>query len=593
MLLPIDSCKILISNIDHKKSESSQKIIKEQSINNKPIKRYECDICGKIFFRRILIIQHFRNSLCYPASSFDFYLCNSSGNSVSYINNSNDSGINNCIEDTTYKCTICHNIIKNNNLIRRQILHNKDSDLVCNICSMINTIACQNNHHLKETLTWKCKTCGQSSTKLSVLKAHRCIRPKNELFKCRKCHKSFLDLNTLEEHKIIHKLSCDVCHKQFFKQSSLTNHKRIHDLRSTNQYNVRPENLNSNVSSRSYKCSKCSIVFHKRWEILTHLFENHQEIYNKYSCDGCTHLCDSSRDLILHMEKNFFKCDVCPQSFTTSHRLQQHYRWHLGINSFKCYFCPKTFSKCSVYLSHEKNHTGERPFICSFCGEWFADSSNINIHLKSYKAFACNICQKSYTQKSSLLSHKRLHAREKYLETNSFNKTVNQLSTLEVRTRQQYTKRKQFKCNICDKRFFRLSTLSSHLITHKNHKNVKKSSLSQNKRPQENAICFKCSLCKVIFTDQNQLLNHSCISHICTCCQRVFNNDSSLKRHYRYMGQKNKKNRRKQNQFERKMSLKLNAKQTMYLNKEYKCDLCMKSFYNQSDIFTHILETHY
>jgi len=503
----------------------------------------------------------------------------------------------------TNKCRICQNVIRNGKSIKRHnILHTKGNNL-CNICSVLNSIACGNNHHLKEKYTWKCKTCGQSFTKLSVLKAHKCIFPNNN------------KLNALENHKTI-TLHCNICYKQFFKQSSLNDHKRIHNLKRINQYNIRLKYLNYSVlrhtkrvrsSSQNYECSRCSKVFHKRSEIVSHIFENHPEDYSKYSCDDCTNLCDSSRDYILRLGKNHFKCDVCPQSFTTSHRLQQHYGWHLGIDHFKCEFCPKTFSKCSLYLSHEKMHTGEKPFRCNFCGKWFPESSNLNIHLKPY-------CQKSYKPMSSLLSHKRIHAKEKHLK----NKSYNQLSTMEVRTRRQCTRRKQFRCNICAKSFFHSWSLSAHLKIHQNHKNMKKSSFKKHKRPQKNAICIKCDLCQELFYDKNNLIAHRCKSSTCTCCLEVFNNFSSLKRHYRYMHQKNNQlydcdicnisfmcstslneHRKNHTQFEKNTPLKLNSNneintvnEEMYLNKEYKCELCMKSFFNQA-ICAHILETHY
>lgn len=607
VLLPIDSCKVVESKVV--KSDSSQISIKEQSKIDTPIKKYGCDICGKIYLTRTSIIEHFRTSLCFPGSLFDlehnnptYNVCNNSENVISYINISNLKTNN--TKDMTNKCRICQSVIRNGKFIKRlNIFHTKGNNL-CNICSVLNSIACGNNHHLKEKYTWKCKTCGQSFTKLSVLKAHICIFPKNN------------KLNTLEKHKTI-TLQCDICYKQFFKQSSLKDHKRIHNLRCINQYNIRLKYLNYSVlrhtkrvrsSSQNYECSRCSKVFHKRSEIVSHIFENHQEDYSKYSCDDCTNLCDSSRDYILRLGKNHFKCDVCPQSFTTSYRLQQHYGWHLGIDNFKCEFCPKTFSKCSLYLSHERIHTGERPFRCNFCGKWFPESSNLNIHLKPY-------CQKSYTQMSSLLSHKRIHAKEKHLE----NKSYNQLSSMEVRTRRQCTRRKQFKCNVCAKSFFHSWSLNAHLKTHQNNKNVKKSSLNKHKRPQKNAICIKCDLCQELFYDKNNLIAHRCNSSTCTCCLKVFDNVSSLKRHYRYMHQKNNKlydcdicnisfmcstslneHRKNHTPFEKNTPLKLNSNneintvnEEMYLNEEYKCDLCMKSFFNQAQIFAHILETHY
>ncbi|KAF0759120.1 zinc finger protein 616-like [Aphis craccivora] len=624
VLLPIDSCKV-------QQSESIDCQSKELNKIDTPMKKYGCDICGKIFLRRIAIIEHFRTSLCFPDSPFDFELkspnynlCNNSDNPMSFVKNLSNLETTN-MNAITYKCRICQNVITNYNFIkRRQILNTKDNHL-CNICSILNSIACGNNQHLKEKYTWKCKSCGQKFTKLSVLKAHRCVFPKNILFNCYKCHKSYKTVNALEKHKNIHKFNCNICHKRFFKQSTLTNHKKVHCLKSIDQRNIRHKYLNSSVlkhtnnvhnSSQNYECSRCSEVFHKRSEIIAHIFENHQEDYSKYSCDECTNLYDSSQDYILCLAKNCCKCDVCPQSFTTTHRLQQHYGWHLGINSFKCQFCPKTFSKCSLYLSHERTHTGEKPFRCHFCGKWFPDTSNLNIHLKPYKLFKCNICQKSYTQMSSLLFHKRTHAKEKRLEKNM---SYNQLTTLDMRTKRQYTTKNNFNCKVCNKSFYHAWSLNKHVKTHQSNKNVKKSFPNKYKRPQENEHFIKCDLCNELFRDQNILMTHRCKSSTCKFCFKVFNNVSSLKRHYRYVHQKNNElfdcdickisfmcltslneHIKRHTHYEKNPPLTCNVnnkvdttKQEMYRNEEYKCDLCMKSFFSQTQIFAHILETHY
>ncbi|XP_022181648.1 zinc finger protein 616-like [Myzus persicae] len=622
VLPPIDSCNVLKSqkniksdsisfqsktNINHNISDSSHISIKEQSKIDTPMKKYGCDVCGKIFHRRVEIIEHFRTSLCFPESPSNLelnsptYNCNSE-NPILCFKKISCLKINNT--EDMIKCRICQNVIRNDDVIlQRQIFYTN----LCNICSVRNSIICANTRHLKEEYTWKCKTCGQSFTSLSGIKEHICFFPKNKLFNCYKCHKSYKNLNSLEKHKTFHSLHCNICFKEFFKQSSLRYHKKRHYLRSSYQYNNRLEFLDYSglkltkrilSSSQNYECSRCSKVFHKRSEIICHILENHQLEYSKYSCDECTNVCDSSQDYILCFRKKYFKCDVCPLSFTTEHRLQQHYGWHLGINKFKCEFCPKTFTNLSLYLSHEKTHTVERPFRCSFCGQWFPETSNLNIHIKPFKHFVCNICQKSYTQMSSLLFHKKIHAKKKC----RVNKSCNQLSTMEIHSRRPSTRSKHFKCNVCAKSFFHSYSLRTHLKTHQKHK-----------RPQKNSMRIKCDLCQKLFYDKNILLAHRCKSLTCTYCLKIFNNSSSLKRHYKNMHKKNNKlfdcdickisfmcstslneHRKNHTQFENNTPLKLNVNNDINtINEEFRCDLCMKSFDNQSQIFAHIVETHY
>lgn len=59
-------------NIKNNNKSESDRIIcnKEQNTINNLSERFECDICGKIFPTRILIIHHFKISLCYPESLY-------------------------------------------------------------------------------------------------------------------------------------------------------------------------------------------------------------------------------------------------------------------------------------------------------------------------------------------------------------------------------------------------------------------------------------------------------------------------------------------------------------------------------------------
>jgi len=62
-------------NINHyNKSEPNRLICnKEQStIIDDTSKKYECDICGKIFPKRTDIIKHFKTSMCYPEIIYTF-----------------------------------------------------------------------------------------------------------------------------------------------------------------------------------------------------------------------------------------------------------------------------------------------------------------------------------------------------------------------------------------------------------------------------------------------------------------------------------------------------------------------------------------
>jgi len=506
-----------------------------------------------------------------------------------------------------YKCSICQTVILNKMLIKNcQILDTKKNNLKCVTCLNVNGNTNKNTECTKEKYKWKCELCREIFTTLSALQAHTCIRSENTLFDY---DKSYLKFGAL------------VKDKKMYKVFSGAN-KRILNLKSINQskYCIKNVNSKSNVfeninklhnSSQNYECSTCSKVFHKRFKIISHIFTNHQEDYSKYSCDSCSNLYDSSQEFILHVEKNFFKCDVCPRSFTTSHRLHQHYRWHLGINNFKCQFCPKTFLKCSAYLLHERTHTREKPFRCHFCNKWYPISSNLNIHLDFDDPFICKICEKSFSKMSSYLSHKRTHVFEKRLISKRLNNSFYQSSTSRTHLGQrQHTGKKMFKCKVCNKSFIQLSTLNAHSKIHTKryfnkfniHSNVltKSSYLNKHKTILENDKCFKCDLCQEIFSDWNIFTTHRCTSYKCRLCNKLLCNSVSLNRHTNiHINKKKIKEYENKHIQTQNVCLKLNMNNSISkleendVKKEYKCDLCAKIFHKQCQIYDHILETHY
>ncbi|XP_031618752.1 zinc finger protein 271-like [Contarinia nasturtii] len=140
--------------------------------------------------------------------------------------------------------------------------------------------------------------------------------------------------------------------------------------------------------------------------------------------------------------------------------------------------------------TEQKAKTGEKRLICDVCNkELFCRTGfkyHMNLHL-GIKPYACDQCDKAFTDKRHLNKHKKSHLPITH-ELNDY------LEVDGVKTILTEHQLKLLVCPICNKRFYTISGLKCHVKVHETPK-------------------FKCKICDKVFSDVSNYKRHRSISH--------------------------------------------------------------------------------
>lgn len=90
------------------------------------------------------------------------------------------------------------------------------------------------------------------------------------------------------------------------------------------------------------------------------------------------------------LEKSLQNGDVCapvvytrPVHYNT--QIQNTFQSELQGEEGTCGLCAKTFSRKSSLLSHMRNHSVDRKFICSYCQKGFTQAANLRNHERIHR----------------------------------------------------------------------------------------------------------------------------------------------------------------------------------------------------------------
>jgi len=199
---------------------------------------------------------------------------------------------------------------------------------------------------------------------------------------------------------------------------------------------------------------------------------------------------------------------------------------------YQCEICTKTFKEKSKLKSHREIHTTERNVICPICEKSFKTQACLRSHKRVHNPIymSCDYCGKSYTQKPELAKHIKF----------------------------SHFGLREFSCDFCGARFGSKGHLLTHKLVHQD---------DSSKR-------IICQLCSMAFHTRAKLDRHM-KSHTkernfeCGICNKKFLYSYNVTAHIRHVHYREK----------RKES-------------DLKCSFCGKKFQRKWKLYEHMADVH-
>ncbi|XP_073804523.1 uncharacterized protein isoform X1 [Danio rerio] len=188
--------------------------------------------------------------------------------------------------------------------------------------------------------------------------------------------------------------------------------------------------------------------------------------------------------------------------------------------NYSCTRCRKSFSKKSNLDIHMRVHTKEKPYTCKQCGKRFGYIQGFENHMRIHtgeRPYTCQQCGKSFYHAGNFAAHQRIHTGQRKYTCQHCGKSFSKTGNLAVHMR-IHTGEKPYSCSQCGKSFKQNVTLKIHMRTHNEER------------------IFTCTQCGKSISQKHYLDIHMRIHtgekpYTCTECGKSFPYKGSLKHH--------------------------------------------------------------
>ncbi|XP_010792038.1 PR domain zinc finger protein 15 [Notothenia coriiceps] len=426
-------------------------------------KLFKCDECDKLFSRKESLKQHisYKHSKNMPDHDYK-YKCNTCEKSFRL---ENALKFHNCrTDDKTFQCDICSRFFSTNSNLSKHKKKHGEKLYSCEICNkMFYRKDVMQEHHRRHGV-------GPKHMKREELEANgeEGTRYRKEPSPCPICGKVFSCRSNMNKHLLTHgdkKYTCEICARKFFRVDVLRDHIHVHfkdialmdeqerecfikkiGISACDSDDTDDEEEEDDPEHHKYNCKKCQLSFAKGREYLKHILDQHKE--RGYGCGICNRRfalkATYNAHLVIHREqlpdpavqKYIHPCEICGRIFNSIGNLERHKIIHTGVQSHGCCgiehqgayewqgVSRKVRPEGEVNMpEHYKRHTGIKDFMCELCGKTFSERTTLETHKLIHtvgKTWTCATCDKKYLteymlQKHVHLTHEKVEAQSCHL----------------------------------------------------------------------------------------------------------------------------------------------------------------------------------
>ncbi|CAL8080195.1 unnamed protein product [Orchesella dallaii] len=317
---------------------------------------------------------------------------------------------------TTWKCDICYEALHGGKLREHYENFHDGKVYTCEFCDYcFGTYQAYLNHasknHPHTEISFHCTFCPPENslkvyTRIDLLRhLHEAHNQTDNAFVCDypNCSKVYYNVSSMSFHRQTHDPilpSCNICGKTYALKIDVEAHiKYVHK------------------KEGPYKCDMCAEVFISTTTLVSH--KRHKHGLDKLKCELCPDKeYRSSRGLTIHMMathgigiKNKFACETCGKEFLSQANLERHKPVHLETKNFTCEICGFATKSLDWLKKHKLNrHDVVKRHACPHCPKKFHLPAHLKEHIRTHtkeKPFQCEACGQAFSQRGSLLLHKK------------------------------------------------------------------------------------------------------------------------------------------------------------------------------------------